>query len=170
MGGFSRSLLRQIREVFPASDVSVNNPADVSDDVQFVANYLPPTLRLDQMQNEAVVLGGGTLIVDTSVVPANRYRYILSSQVFHSDAVTPHQLSILIRNDNLGIAAMITSSVFLAAGAAVAGNVLMPAHRPFLVPSGWRVRGAVDVLGGGNLLNIEITFLELPVMETTPPI
>jgi len=170
MGGFSRSLLRQIREVFPASDVSVNNPSDVSDDVQLVANYLPPTLRLDQMQNEEATLGGGSLIVDTSVVPANRYRYITSCQVFHSDAVTDRDLSILIRNDNLSIAAIITSSVFLADGAPVAGNVLMPAHRPFLVPSGWRVRGAAAALACGNTISIGITFLELPVMETTPPI
>jgi len=169
MGGFSRSLLKQIRQVFPASDSSVNNPADVSDDVQFVADYLPPNLRLDRMSHESVLGDPNVLVVDLSVVPAERYWYVETAHVFHNGTGS-QLLSIFIRNDNLGVAGLISSTRFVADGSGVDLNVLFPAHRAFLVPSGWRVRGAVSGLAAGARLDVSASFLELPVMEKSPQI
>ncbi len=167
MGGFSRSLLRQIREVFPASDVSVNNPADVSDDVQFVADYLPGTLRLDRMRHETAQGAVGVVVVDLPVVPDDRYWYVEAAQAFHDDA-SPRLISIFIRNDNLGVVGLISASNLSADGNDIPTNVFFGSHRSFLVPAGWRVRVSTIGLAAGSQITLAATFLELPVMEKCP--
>jgi len=167
VGGFSRSLLRQIREVFPASDVSVNNPADVSDDVQFAADYLPGTLRLDRMQHVNVLGALGSVIVDLPVVPDDRYWYVPMSQGFHNDPIG-RSISVFIRNDNLGVVGMLINSVFVVSGGSIPQNVQFGPARSFIVPAGWRVRAAASGMGAGAQLTWSATFLELPVMEKCP--
>lgn len=168
MGGFSRSLLRQIRQVFPASTLSVNNPADISDDVQFTADYLPPTLRLDRMLHQSVQGALAAVVLDTTVVPDDRYWYVEACQGFHDDPVA-RDLQFFIRNDNLGVVGMLANSIFEADGAPVNINTQFFVKRSFLVPAGWRVRMAGSV-AAAQRLNVSITYLELPVMEKSPQI
>lgn len=131
---------------------------------------LPGTHKFRSLISRIVVGAAQILFVDdSSSVPADRYRYVLACSVRHTDGGTTHTVWLYANIPVAGVGTTVTL-VGLTTPAAVIGGVRVGCLRPILLPPGGAISAAVDALGVGSSVVLEIAFVEHRILDPSPPL
>lgn len=168
MSGFTRRA-KGLELTFPLSGLTMHEPGEVSEFVQFVHPLFGPLLRIGSSERQRVSAGGaaGVTFVDLVQAPADRVRVVEYAHAQHDDAVARLIEYSLIPAGITAAEVYIQSSLFDAAGAAVPLGAQYPLHRPVALGPGDILRVRISV-GAAEIIDARAIYVDYAPTDLAP--
>ena len=158
MGLISRRF-RFLQNLFPPGGALPPQPGFIEESISPVHQVLSGTERLDEEIANFVNGAAGVLVVNSTVVPVEKFWYVFSTSMSHDD---PTARSGTISIQKSGVSPAIVDLPDLLT------NKRYPAPGPFVLPPGMSIRWELTALAGTKSIQGQWVYLELDIGDSTP--
>ena len=146
-------------ELFGAAEGRSLQPTELATEL-IPVHQLHAFRRLREIQFFASSAGAGISFLLATVVPADRYQYVLAAHIEHTDPAARDAWVEL--QDPTGQVFSIQTLLGLPT------NTRFGVRGPFIIPPKWQLRGSLVTIAAAGVISLRYAFLELNLQDAAP--